>query len=54
MCSMFEASTTGFRHGMAKAPLPEDYRAVNDEAKQSFQRIGTRFIDPNGVERIVP
>lgn len=80
--SKIEAKESGYRAGMANQPVPEEYRAINDEARHSFQRIndwasgraqasgapvkvsspaeaaklpkGTRFTDPNGVERVVP
>lgn len=81
--SKIEAKESGYRSSMANAPLPNEYRSINEEAKHSFQRVndwangnapqpgaaavrvnspadaaklpkGTRFVDPNGVERIVP
>lgn len=83
--SKIQAKESGYRSSMGATPLPEEYRAINDEAKHSFQKVndwangvapasgnrpapvkvnspadaaklpkGTRFVDPNGVERVVP
>lgn len=37
--SKIEAKESGYRSSMANAPLPSEYRSINDEAKHSFQRI---------------
>jgi hypothetical protein len=80
--SKIHARESGYRSGMGSIPLPDQYNAINEEAKHSFSRIndwangaaqaggnlprvsspaeaaklprGTRFVDPNGVERVVP
>ena len=39
--SKIEANETGYKSGMAPGTqLPENYRALSEEAKHSFQRIG--------------
>jgi hypothetical protein len=91
LSSKIQANETGYKTGMNGLPLPAQYRAINDEAKHSFDTIndwvrsgakaapavqvspaqqqlpkvatpadaarlprGTHFLDPNGIERIVP
>lgn len=37
--SKIEAKESGYRQGLQGAALPEDYRALNDEAKAAYNRI---------------
>lgn len=38
--SKIESNESGYRTGMNGLPLPAQYRAINEEAKHSFDRIG--------------
>lgn len=47
--SKIEANETGYKTGMNGLPLPAQYRAINDEAKHSFDRIGKWVSGGGGV-----
>lgn len=38
--SKIEAKESGYRSSMGQAPLPSEFKAINDEARHSFQKIG--------------
>jgi len=38
--SKIEAKESGYRSSMGAAPLPSEFKAINDEARHSFQKIG--------------
>lgn len=38
--SKIEAKESGYRSSMGQAPLPSEFKAVNDHARDSFDRIG--------------
>lgn len=54
--SKIQAKESGYRSSMGEAPLPEEYRAINDEAKHAFSRINdwANGIKPQGGAAAAP